>query len=136
MTWFLAKTDPQTYSIEQFRADGKTVWDGVANPQAVAVIRSMRRGDRVLIYHSGGESAVRGVARVVSAPRPDEASARSWVVELKFLRLMEPPVSLKEIKASGLFNDWALIRQGRLSTMSVPPEFIAWLEPRYPWLKG
>jgi len=136
MSWFLAKTDPQTYSIEHLRAEGTTVWDGVANPQAIAAIRSMRRGDRVLIYHSGGESALRGVARVVSAPRPDPASPKSWVVELKFLRDMEPPVSLKEIKATGLFDGWALIRQGRLSTMSVPPEFIAWLEPRYPWLKG
>lgn len=136
MSWFLAKTDPQTYSVEQFRADGRTVWDGVSNPQAVQAIRAMKRGDQVLIYHSGGESAVTAVARVDSAPRPDPESAKSWVVDLKFVRKIDPPVSLKEIKQSGLFDDWALIRQGRLSTMSVPPEFIAWLKPRYPWLKG
>jgi predicted RNA-binding protein with PUA-like domain len=79
---------------------------------------------------------VTGVARVLSAPRPDPAPPKGWVAELKFLRLIEPPVTLKEIKTSGLFDDWALVRQGRLSTMSVPPEFIAWIEARYPWLKG
>lgn len=135
MAWFLAKTDPQTYSIEQLKADGRTVWDGVSNPQAASFIRSMKKGDKVFIYHSGGESAIVGLAKVDSAPRPDPAAPKSWVADFKFLDMIEPPISLSEIKASGLFNDWFLVRQGRLSTMPAPDEFVDWVRARYPRLK-
>lgn len=135
MPYFLAKTDPGTYSIDDFRRDQQTTWDGVTNAQAVAVIRSMRRGDRVLIYHSGGVSAIVGLAQAVSAPRPDPANPKSAVVDLKLLRLLDPPCTLQEIKASGQFNDWALIRQSRLSTMAAPDTFIDWLRARYPRVK-
>jgi len=135
MPQFLAKTDPETYSIEQFSSEGKTVWDGVSNPQAVNAIKAMKKGDSVYIYHSGGVSAIVGLARVVSAPRPDENNPKLYVVEMEFLSRVEPPVRLSEIKATGLFNDWALIRQGRLSTMAAPPEFTDWMRARYPGLK-
>lgn len=131
MPYFLAKTDPETYPIEQFAAEGRTTWDGVTNAQAVNVIKTMRPKDRVFIYHSGGESAVVGLARVVSAPRPDPANEKSWVVDLEYLRPFDPPVTLKEIKATGLFNQWALVRQGRLSTMAAPEEFADWMKARY-----
>ena len=55
MTYFLAKTDPDTYSIDDLERDKQTVWDGVTNPQAVRAIREMKPGDRVFIYHSGGQ---------------------------------------------------------------------------------
>ena len=135
MPYFLAKTDPATYSIDDFRRDQQTSWDGVTNAQAVAVIRSMRPRDRVLIYHSGGLSAIVGLAQVVSPPRPDPANPKSAIVDLKFLRTLDPPCSLHDIKASGLFNDWALIRQSRLSTMAAPDAFLDWLRTRYPKLK-
>lgn len=135
MNCFLAKTDPDTYSLDDFRRDGQTAWDGVTNAQAVAVIRSMRPGDRVLIYHSGGISAIVGLAQVVSTPRPDPSNPKSAIVDLKFLRPVDPPCSLQEIKAAGQFSDWALIRQSRLSTMAVPDAFLAWLRARYPKLK-
>ena len=64
MEYFLAKTDPETYSLEDLEREKRTVWDGVANPQALRAIREMKPGDRVLIYHSGGESAVVGLALV------------------------------------------------------------------------
>ena len=134
MAYFLAKSEPSVYSIDQLRQDRKTTWDGVTNPQAVKTIASMKRGDRVLIYHSGGESAIVGAARVESDPRPCPKNPKSWVVDLRFLRRLTPPVPLTEIKASHLFDDWALVRQSRLSTMSVPPEFITWLAGRYRWL--
>jgi len=127
MKYFLAKTDPETYSIEQLEKEKKTVWDGVTNPQAVRAIQEMRPGDRVLIYHSGGESAILGLAKVVSAPRPDPKNAKSAVVDLEFVRRIEPPATLAEIKQSHLFDDWALVRQGRLSTMAVPDKFVEWL---------
>lgn len=132
MAWFLAKTDPDTYSVDRFAAEGSTVWDGVTNPQAAQAIRSMRPGDKVLLYHSGGQSAVVGVAKVLSEARPDPANAKSWVVDMEFLRRIEPPVTLKEIKESALFEDWALVRQGRLSTMTVPQAFLDWLKSRNP----
>ena len=58
MRYFLAKTDPETYSIEQLEKEKRTAWDGVNNPQAVRAIREMQPGDKVFIYHSGGNSAI------------------------------------------------------------------------------
>ena len=132
MNYFLAKTDPETYSVDQLEREHKTVWDGVKNPQALRAIREMRPGDRVFIYHSGGDSAVVGLAQVVSEPRPDPKSAKLTVIEFEFLHRLDPPVTLKEIKESGLFADWALVRQGRLSTMAAPTSFVAWMKKQYP----
>lgn len=132
MRYFLAKTEPGTYSIDQLEQEKRTVWDGVTNPQAVHAIKEMSPGDRVLIYHSGAAPGVVGLAKVTSEPRPDPKNAKSWVVELEFLRRLDPLTSLSDIKASGEFNDFALVRQGRLSTMSVPDAFVDWLRTRYP----
>src|ERR1700735_183373 len=67
MRYFLAKTAPGTYSIDQLQKDHKTVWDGVSNPQAVRALREMKTGDKVFIYHSGGVSAIVGLAEVGKA---------------------------------------------------------------------
>jgi predicted RNA-binding protein with PUA-like domain len=135
MAYFLAKTDPEDYPAEQLEKDRKTVWNGVRNPQAVRAIRAMRPGDLVFIYHSGGESAVRAVAKVTSAPRTDPGDPKSAVVDLEFVARLDRPVSLKEIKESGLFDDWALVRQSRLSTMSAPDSFPAFVRLANPKLK-
>lgn len=132
MNYFLAKSEPGTYSIDDLERDGKTVWDGVTNPQAVRAIRSMKPGDKVFIYHSGGVSAVVGVATVRSEPRDDPKNARSAIVDLEFATRLEKPVSLAEIKQSKQFDDWALVRQGRLSTMAVPAKFVAWVRKHNP----
>ena len=135
MASFLAKTDPETYSLEDLERDRRTVWDGVTNPQAVRAIRDMRPGDRVFIYHSGGNSAVVGLATVRSQPRPDPKNAKSAVVDLEFTARLDPPTTLAEIKQSGKFDDWALVRQGRLSTMAAPETFVRWIAARYPGVK-
>ena len=135
MPYFLAKTEPSTYSFSQLQKEKKTVWDGIRNPQALKAIRSMKPGDSVFMYHSGGESSIVGLARVFSAPRPDPKDARLAVVDLEAVGPIDPPVTLKQIKETGLFNDWALVRQGRLSTMSVPDSFVAWLRKQRPKLK-
>lgn len=127
MAYFLAKTDPATYSIASLEREKTTTWDGVRNAQAVRAIQSMKLGDDILIYHSGGEAAIVGRARVTSEPRPDPNESKSWVVDVAFVHRLARPVSLREIKESHLFDDWSLIRQGRLSTMSVPDEFVDWL---------
>lgn len=129
MNYFLAKTDPETYSIDDFEREHRTAWDGVTNAQAVRAIRMMRPGDRVFIYHSGGLSSIVGVAEVKSAPRDDPKNPKSAVVDLELIRRLEP-VTLAEIKQSGKFNDWALVRQGRLSTMAAPEKFVDWIRRR------
>lgn len=135
MAYFLMKTDPSEYSVSDLERERCTVWDGVTNPQAVGFIRKMQPGDRGFIYHSGGESAIVALARIASKPRPDPGNPKSWVVDVEFERRIEPPVTLREIKASGRFGNWALVRQGRLSTMDVPEEFLGWMRERYPSLK-
>jgi len=132
MGYFLAKTDPETYSIDDFARERRTPWDGVTNAQAVRVIRTMQPGDHVFIYHSGGVSSVVGMAVVDSPPRDDPRNAKSAVVDMVFSGKLDPPVTLKEIKESGEFDDWALVRQGRLSTMAAPEKFVAWMRRRYP----
>ncbi len=130
MAFFLAKTDPKTYSIDDLAREKTTVWDGVRNAAALLAIRAMRPGDEVLIYHSQGEAAIVGLARVDSEPRIDPNDPKSWVVDMTFVRRLSQPVTLSEIKESHLFDDWALVRQGRLSTMSVPENVITWLREK------
>jgi predicted RNA-binding protein with PUA-like domain len=135
MQYFLAKTDPKTYSSDDFARDKRTIWDGVTNAQALQAIRAMRPDDRVFIYHSQGETAIVALAEVTGAPRPDPSNAKSWVVEMQFIEKLDPPLTLAEIKASGLFDGWALVRQSRLSTMAAPDAFVDWMRDRYRTLK-
>ena len=128
MAYFLAKTDPDTYSIEDLKREGKTTWDGVRNPTAVNFIKTMKPGDTVIVYHTGDEKAIVGLAKVVSAARPDPKDDRSWVADFEYVKHAKKLVTLKDIKESHEFDDWALVRVGRLSTMSAPPEFWNWLE--------
>jgi predicted RNA-binding protein with PUA-like domain len=131
MTYFLAKTDPDSYSVEQLERDHVTVWDGVRNPQAVRTIQQMRPGDDVLLYHSMNEKAIVALGRVVSEPRPDSYDSKSWVVDIEFVRHLETPVTLQEIKETHQFDNWSLIRQSRLSTTDVPDAFVQWLKEKH-----
>src|ERR1700678_2834967 len=132
MAYFLAKTDPETYSIDQLEKEKKTTWDGVNNPQAFRALRDMRAGDKVFIYHSGGNSAVVGLAKVMSEGRDDPKNPKSAVADFEFIERIQPPVTLAEIKQSKLFDDWALVRQGRLSTMPAPENFVEWMRKKNP----
>ncbi|HEU5326822.1 MAG TPA: EVE domain-containing protein [Thermomicrobiales bacterium] len=131
MAYFLAKTEPGTYSIGDLERDGETVWDGVKNAAALLAIRAMQPGDIVLIYHSGGESAIVGTAEVISKPRPDTNVPKSWVADVRYRGRVAPPVTLRQVKESGKFADFALVRQSRLSTMAVPQAFIDWLRSEH-----
>jgi len=130
MKHYLAKTEPSVYSIDDLERDGSTVWDGVTNPTAVRAIRAMRPGDRVFIYHSGDTKAVLGIAKVTSEGRDDPKNPKSAVVDLEFEKRIDTPVTLAEVKQSGKFADWALVRQGRLSTMEAPPSFVEWVKAK------
>src|SRR5260370_29037859 len=134
MNYFLAKTEPGTYSIDDLERERHTTWDGVTNPQALRAIREMRPGDRVFIYHSGGASSVVGMSVVRSEPRDDPKNPKSAVVDLEFAERLDPPVTLAEIKQSGKFGDWALVRQGLMSTLCGPRELVAVGRER--WCQG
>lgn len=131
-TYFLAKTEPSAYSIDNLRSDGQTTWDGVRNPQALKAIRDMRPGDRVFMYHSGGVSSIVGLAEVAGESREEPGNPKGAVVDLKYVCHLEPSTPLAEIKSSGLFADWSLVRQSRLSTMAAPDAFVKWMRKRYP----
>ncbi len=135
MPYFLAKTEASVYSIADLARDKRTTWDGVRNPQALQAIRAMRPGDKVFIYHSTGESSVVGLAKVASEPRPDPQDPKLAIVDLEFGTQLDPPTTLAEVKTCGLFADFALVRQSRLSTMAVPEAFVDWLRARYPKAK-
>jgi predicted RNA-binding protein with PUA-like domain len=110
MRYFLAKTDPGTYSVEDFEKEKKTTWSGVRNPQAVKALKSMEKGDRVFIYHSEGQAAIVGMGEVIGNSRPDLKDTKSWLVDFKFLRkFKEPFITLKEIKETQQFQDFALV---------------------------
>jgi len=130
--YFLAKTDPETYSVDNLERDGQTVWDGVRNPQALRAIRDMKTGDRVFIYHSMGDAAIVGMAEVAADGRPDPKNPKLAVADFRFLGRVEPPLTLREIKESGEFADWSLVKQSRLSTMEAPEKFVKWMRKKRP----
>ena len=128
MKYYLAKTEPQEYSIDSLAKKGTDVWNGVRHPAAVMFLKQMQKGDRVLIYHTGDEKAIVGLAEVVGNSRPDPNDSRSWLEDFKFIKKFEPPfVTLKEVKESQKFPDFRLVREPRLSVMPVPDDFISWL---------
>lgn len=130
MKFYLAKSDPITYSLDELESDGKTVWDGVKSAQAQQAIRCMQDGDCVICYHSQGQAAIVGWGYVEGDVWVDAKDAKMSVFLYRFGGRLTEPVGLKEIKASGLFQDFALVKQSRLSTMAVPKEFVAWLKKR------
>ena len=130
MKFYLAKSDPITYSLDELERDGKTVWDGVKNAQAQQAIRSMEDGDCVICYHSQGQAAIVGWGYVEGNVWVDAKDAKMSVFQYRFGGRLAEPVSLREIKESGLFSDFSLVRQSRLSTMPVPKEFVDWLKKR------
>ena len=131
MNYFLAKTDPGTYSIDDFAKEKITVWNGVRNAAAVLALKQMKKGDKVLIYHSQGETTVRGLAIVTQQIGPDPKDDKSWLVEIKLIKqFSEPYITLKDIKAEKDLEDFALVRQSRLSTMPVPEKVVTWLKEK------
>src|SRR5438093_4130895 len=100
MAYWILKTEPSTYSFDQLERDGTAVWDGVTNPLALKHLRAMQPDDEALIYHTGDEKAVVGLARVTSAAYPDPKAKdpRLVVVELTPAKRLKRPVTLAEIK--------------------------------------
>ena len=123
MAYWLLKTEPGTYSWDDLLRDTKSTWDGVSNPTALIHLRNMRKGDLALIYHTGGERAVVGIAEIASDPYPDpkENNPKLVVVDVRPKQKLPRPVTLDDIKNDSTFAKWDLVRISRLSVMPVPP---------------
>lgn len=118
--WIL-KTEPTSYSLTDLIRDRETVWDGVRNAAALLHLRAMRRGDDVLIYHSGVEKSVVGTARILADPGPDPrgSNPRWTVVRVGAAAPLARPVPLAALRAEPRFADLGLVRISRLSVMPV-----------------
>jgi predicted RNA-binding protein with PUA-like domain len=126
MDWLL-KTEPSDYSFEDLAREKRATWDGVTNALARKHLRSMAKGDRLLIYHSGEAKAAVGRATVAAAPRPDPADPKGTVVDVKAGKLLPAPVTLAAMKASKVFAGSPLLTCGRLSVVPLTPEQYAFV---------
>ena len=122
MAQWLFKTDPGTYAWDDLVRAERERWDGVANPLALKHLRSVKKGDTILIYHTGKEKAVRGLAQAASAPYPDPGNAKLYVVDIEPVEPLEEPVTLARIKQNKKLKNWELVRLSRLSVMPASPE--------------
>ena len=121
MAKWLLKTEPDCYSWDDLVRDKKATWDGVSNALALKHMRAMKKGDLALIYHTGNEKQIVGVAQVMSNAYkdPKEADERIVVVDLKAKSKLKNPVTLETIKSDPAFKDWELVRISRLGVMPV-----------------
>jgi predicted RNA-binding protein with PUA-like domain len=116
---WLVKTEPTAYGYPDLEKASHAVWDGVKNPLALRHLRAMKRGDGVVVYHTGDEKAAVGRAEVAreAYPDPKAKDKRLLVVELVARGRLKRAVPLTEIKALPVFKDSPLVRQGRLSVL-------------------
>ena len=126
MDWLL-KTEPSDYSFEDLVREKTTAWTGVTSPAARKNLRSMSKGDRVVVYHTGDVRAAVGLATVASSPRPDPADPKGTVVDVKAGQTLKRPVTLDEVKKEKLFAASPLVTIGRLSVVPLTPEQYAFL---------
>jgi predicted RNA-binding protein with PUA-like domain len=118
---FLIKSEPDKYSWAQLEKDGKTFWDGVRNYEARNFMRSMKRGDFCLFYHSNEGKEIVGIAKVVREAYPDPTSPEEdWsAVDVAPHKSMKAPVTLETIKSDPELSDMALLKRSRLSVVPV-----------------
>lgn len=138
MAWWLMKSEPDAYSIDDLERDGRTGWDGVRNYQVRNMLRDeMRPGDQAFFYHSScAVPAVVGIMEIAGPARPDPSQfdprskyydressrddPRWWLVDVAFKKKLPRPVTLAEIREDPAFADFTLTRRGnRLSVFPV-----------------
>lgn len=124
MMYWLLKTEPSVYSIDDLKRDGATAWTGVRNFQARKNLKGMKRGDTCLVYHTGDEKAVVGVARVVKEAYSDPtAKEGNWLaVDIKFETKLKEAVSLAKVKSDHKLKQMQLVTHSRLSVQTVSAE--------------
>ena len=121
MAYWLVKSEPSKYSYEQLEKDKQTFWDGVRNYAARNHLKTMKKGDQVLFYHSNEGLEIVGIAKVAKEAYQDPTTDEdAWVVvDLKPFKRIKKPVSLEQVKADKRLKNMALVRLGRLSVQPV-----------------
>jgi|SRR5438552_19126323 len=119
MAAFLVKTEPSTYSFADLQREKRAVWDGVSNPVALKHLASMRKGDTVIVYHTGDQKQAVGLATAMSDPYPDPKlkDPKRPVIDLVAERLLPRPVTLAQVKADAVLKGNDLARLPRLSVI-------------------
>lgn len=123
MAYFLFKTEPDEYSFTDLLRDKRTTWDGIANALALKHLRTVAKGDSVVIYHTGDERRAVGLATVTRGAYsdPEYQDVRLAVVDLKPERAFDSPVPLAAFKEDAVLKDTELVRITRLSVMPLTP---------------
>jgi predicted RNA-binding protein with PUA-like domain len=121
---YLLKTEPTKYSFEDLERDGETTWDGISNNQALLNLRGMKKGDKLVIYHSVVGKAAVGTAKVVSVDATDPKNPQVRIQPVKRLKTEKP---LDAIRASAVFKDSIMFRQFRLSVVPLTDAQYDWL---------
>jgi predicted RNA-binding protein with PUA-like domain len=124
MNYWLVKQEPSVYDYDKLVKEKKTVWDGVHNNLALKYIRSMKKGDKALFYHTGDERQAVGIIEITTDPYPNpkEDDKRFVATGVKPISRLKRPVTLDEMKTDKIFKNWELLRISRLSVMPVPKE--------------
>ena len=120
--YWLLKSEPSVYSIDQLKKDKKTNWDHVRNYQARNVLNACKKGDLALIYHSNDERSVVGIAKVLKEAYPDldPEHKGDWVqIDVGFLLKLNTPIPLSTLKTHASLKNLPLIKQSRLSCMPI-----------------
>jgi len=121
--YWLLKSEPDVWSIDQQKKAGEkgAPWDGVRNYQAARNLKSMKKGDQCFFYHSNIGKEIVGIVEVVKEHYIDKTdkSGRFVAVTVKFLKKLDHPVSLEKIKKNKDLSHLSLIKQSRLSVMSI-----------------
>jgi predicted RNA-binding protein with PUA-like domain len=117
---WLLKSEPNDYSFDDLMNDNTTIWDGVKNYQAINNMKEMKKGEKVLFYHTGNQRRIVGLCEVT---KEAYEYGEYTVVEIKAIKKFSKTVTLKEVKADEFFKDWALVRQGRLSVVPVEKKY-------------
>ncbi len=122
--YYLLKTEPSSYSFSDLQRDKTTVWDGISNPVAIRNLRDMPAGAKLVIYHTGGEKQVVGLATAVSVDATEPKNPR---VTIKVGKPLAQPLTLAELKSNALFKDSPLVRQSRLSVVPLTADQYAFI---------
>jgi predicted RNA-binding protein with PUA-like domain len=121
---FLLKTEPNKYSYDDLERDQETTWDGIANNQALLYLRGMKKGEKLVIYHSNIGKAAIGTAKVVSV---DASDPKNPNVRIKPVKRLKQEVPLEAIRGASVFKDSIMFRQFRLSVVPITEEQYDWL---------
>jgi predicted RNA-binding protein with PUA-like domain len=121
MSYWLIKSEPSIYSYDQLVKDGQTTWDGIRNYAARNHLRSMKKGDQVLFYHSNEGLEIVGIATVTREPYQDPTTKEeAWLaVDIAPYKKLKKPVNMQQVKADKRLAEMALLRISRLSVQPV-----------------